>query len=35
MRLRFAPKIPVSWLEQLYRRDALGVRDDELMDRWA
>ena len=33
MRLRFAPKIPVSWLEQLYRRDALGVRDDELMDK--
>ena len=31
--MRFAPKIPMSWLEQLYRRDALRVRDDELMDK--
>src|SRR5215207_7402269 len=33
MRPRFAPKVPVSWLEQLYRRDALGVRDTDLLDK--
>jgi ribosomal protein L37AE/L43A len=31
MRLRYAPKVPVGWLEQLYRRDALGVRDTDLL----
>lgn len=33
MRLRYAPKVPVAWLEQLYRRDALGVRDTELLEK--
>jgi hypothetical protein len=33
MRLRFAPKVPVGWLEQLYRRDALGIQDDDLVDK--
>ena len=32
-RLRYAPKVPVSWLEQLYRRDALGVRDYEMLEK--
>jgi hypothetical protein len=29
-RLRFAPKAPVAWIVQLYRRDALRLQDDEL-----
>jgi hypothetical protein len=35
MRLRFAPKVPVGWLEQLYRRDALGIQDEDLVDKVA
>jgi len=30
-RLRFAPKVPVAWIVQLYRRDALQLHDDELV----
>src|SRR5260221_365322 len=32
-RLRFAPKVPVGWIVQLYRRDALQLQDDELVDK--
>ena len=32
-RPRFAPKVPVAWIVQLYRRDALGIRDAELIDK--
>ena len=32
-RPRFAPKVPVAWIVQLYRRDALGIQDTELMDK--
>jgi ribosomal protein L37AE/L43A len=32
-RLRFAPKVPVAWIVQLYRRDVLGLADEELMDK--
>src|ERR1700730_2180772 len=32
-RLRFAPKLPVAWIVQLYRRDALQLQDDELVDK--
>ncbi len=35
MRVRFAPKVPVGWLEQLYRRDALGIQDGELLEKVA
>jgi hypothetical protein len=35
MRVRFAPKVPVGWLEQLYRRDALGIQDEDLVDKVA
>ena len=31
--LHYAPKVPVGWIEQLYRRDALGLRDDELVEK--
>ena len=30
---RFAPKVPVGWIVQLYRRDALGVQDSELLNK--
>jgi hypothetical protein len=30
-RLRFAPKVPVAWIVQLYRRDALQLQDQELV----
>ena len=30
---RFAPKVPIGWIVQLYRRDALGIQDTELMDK--
>ena|SRR5438874_13303369 len=30
---RFAPKVPVGWIVQLYRRDALGIQDSELLDK--
>jgi hypothetical protein len=33
MRPRYTPKVPVGWLERLYRRDALGVRDYEMLDK--
>jgi hypothetical protein len=29
--LRFAPKVPVAWVVQLYRRDALLLQDEELV----
>src|SRR6266568_4488278 len=32
-RLRFAPKVPVAWIVQLYRRDALQFHDEELVDK--
>jgi hypothetical protein len=32
-RPRFAPKVPVGWIVQLYRRDALGLQDLELMEK--
>src|SRR6266568_7610778 len=32
-RLRFAPKVPVAWIVQLYRRDALQFQDEELVDK--
>jgi hypothetical protein len=32
-RLRFAPKVPVAWIVQLYRRDALQLQDGELVDK--
>jgi hypothetical protein len=32
-RIRYAPKVPVGWIVQLYRRDALGIRDAELLDK--
>jgi len=28
--LSWAPKLPLGWILQLYRRDALGLQDDEL-----
>jgi hypothetical protein len=31
--LHYAPKVPVGWIEQLYRCDALGVRDEELLEK--
>lgn len=31
--LRFAPKVPLGWIVQLYRRDALGIQDSELLDK--
>lgn len=30
---RFAPKAPLGWIVQLYRRDALGIQDLELLDK--
>jgi ribosomal protein L37AE/L43A len=30
---RFAPKVPLGWIVQLYRRDALGIQDSELLDK--
>jgi ribosomal protein L37AE/L43A len=30
---RFASKVPVGWIVQLYRRDALGIRDLELLNK--
>ncbi len=30
-RLRFAPKVPLAWVVQLYRRDALLLQDEELV----
>jgi hypothetical protein len=30
-RLRFAPKVPLAWIVQLYRRDALQLQDEELV----
>jgi len=30
---RFAPKVPLGWIVQLYRRDALGIQDWELLDK--
>jgi hypothetical protein len=32
-RPRFAPKVPLAWIVQLYRRDALGIQDSELLDK--
>jgi hypothetical protein len=32
-RPRYAPKVPVGWIVQLYRSDALGVHDAELVDK--
>ena len=32
-RLRFAPKVPLAWIVQLYRRDGLGIQDTELLDK--
>jgi hypothetical protein len=32
-RPRFAPKVPLSWILQLYKRDALGIEDSELLDK--
>jgi hypothetical protein len=32
-RPRYAPKVPVGWIVQLYRADALGVRDAALVDK--
>ena len=31
--LRFAPKVPVPWIVALYRRDALLIQDDELVQK--
>jgi hypothetical protein len=33
VRLHFAPKVPLGWIEQLYRRDALGMHDAQLLDK--
>jgi len=30
---RFAPKVPLGWIVQIYRRDALGIRDSDLLDK--
>jgi ribosomal protein L37AE/L43A len=30
-RLRFAPKVPVGWIVQLYRRDAMLIQDEERL----
>jgi hypothetical protein len=30
---RFAPKVPLGWIVQIYRRDALGIQDSELLDK--
>ena len=30
---RFAPKVPVAWIVQLYRRDAILLQDEELQDK--
>ncbi len=32
-RVQHAPKVPIGWIVQLYQRDALGIRDDEMVDR--
>ncbi|GAC1431006.1 MAG: hypothetical protein NVSMB65_04500 [Chloroflexota bacterium] len=32
-RLTYAPKVPIGWIVALYRSDALGLRDDELVAR--
>ena len=29
----YAPKVPVGWIVRLYRADALGQRDEELVDK--
>jgi len=31
--MSFAPKVPVSWIVQLYRRDALQIQDQELAEK--
>jgi ribosomal protein L37AE/L43A len=31
----FAPKVPVGWIVRLYRRDALALQGDELLDKVA
>jgi hypothetical protein len=33
VQLHFAPKAPLAWIEQLYRRDALGIEDTQLLDK--
>ena len=32
-RLRYAPKVPLGWIVRLYQRDALGLRDDALVEK--
>lgn len=32
LRPKYAPKVPVGWIVRLYKTDALGIRDDELID---
>jgi ribosomal protein L37AE/L43A len=29
----YAPKVPVGWIVRLYRSDAMGIRDTELVDK--
>jgi hypothetical protein len=31
--LTYAPKVPIGWIIHLYRSDAAGIRDDELVDK--
>jgi len=33
MRIRWAPRVPMDWLKRLYEQDALGITDDELIDK--
>src|SRR4051794_35473623 len=31
--IRWAPRVPMDWVQRLYERDAQGIVDDELLDK--
>lgn len=31
--IRWAPRVPMDWIQRLYERDAQGIVDDELLDK--
>jgi hypothetical protein len=31
--IRWAPRVPMEWLKRLYEQDAMGIFDDELVDK--
>lgn len=33
MAIRWAPRVPMDWLRRLYEQDAMGIADEELVDK--